>query len=175
MIQYAARAHKFEYLEHGSGVFLPVVTRHLERFSSKEKAPFLRTLSVWGERQVYSTGFVDKLREQWEKTAQEVSSSDVKTPVDTTPKRAAKRRLLEGDPKLFRIQEIADRLHLQGISTNRILSSMSSALPKRGEVFIAASVAPHPIPDYDMISALKTSLHAELKVCNHIQLLRPAN
>ena len=165
MIQYAARSHKFEYLEHGSGVFLPVVTRHFERFSSKEKGPFLRTLSVWGDRHVYSAGFVEKLREQWEKPVQEADSPGVKTPVHAIPPQASKRKLLDGDPKLFSIREVAERLHVQGISTNRILSSITLILPKKNERFIASSpLTSQRAPDFDVISALKASLNAELKV-----------
>ncbi len=54
------------FLEHGSNVFLSFVTTLLGRFSLKEKTPFVRVLSIWEERRVFSPHFIERLRSQWD-------------------------------------------------------------------------------------------------------------
>lgn len=65
VVQFAAKDHLVAFLEHGCSVFIPAVSKIVERLSDSERAPFLRTLSVWDERRVFSVHFVDRLRSTW--------------------------------------------------------------------------------------------------------------
>jgi hypothetical protein len=171
LAQYAARDKRYDYLEHGSSIFLAVVTQYVQKFSSKERSPFIRTLSVWGERHVFSRGFLDKLRTHWESTAH---VDAVPEPMKPSPAKISQpaqpnvsKLSYRGDPKMFDLQEVLKRLDMQAAVSASILSELNSTLINIGGDVPSTTGSSNKVPEYDPILALKACLAAEMNVCSH--------
>ena len=160
VVQYAAKNHQLKYLEHGSGTFLPEVSRTLERLSAKEKAPFIRVLSIWAERHVYSVSFVEKLRTQWESHVPVQSQPHSDT--SRSPLQGARKRLLQGDPKLVDMLEVGARLQMQSAQTDRFAREVQSVAPSGNNSFFPADVTSTQIASGDPLGPILASMSAEL-------------
>ena len=173
MIQYAARDHKVDYLEQGSLIFIPEVTLYLERCPSKDKSPFLRTLDIWAERHVLSKRFVERVKAQWEAANQLPQPDPV--PVDTAMEpqpqiQIEPKALMTGDPKMFDLGVISERLILQQKSNAAILDELRKLFPSSENSFHDATTHASKLRDGDPIKALVAGLTAELNVCKRYHL-----
>jgi hypothetical protein len=168
IIQYAAKDHNTSYLEHGSNVFIPVVTHHIERFSDKEKSPFLRTLTIWGERHILSKRFVERLRSLWEHHhPKQIDGQTVDDGTDSARHATsfnAKRTIFHGDPKQFDRTTVRERLQNQIISNSHYVSQLKELLTVDDNSFLTCSTSGPPVFDQDPVCALRAGLTAELNV-----------
>lgn len=168
LVQYAARVHAPNFLEFGSTIFLPEVTRILERLSAKEKAPFIRTLSIWEERRVYSASYIHRIRLCWEGPSDSVASQSQASHMEESRQDqplARSKRSLTGDPKLTDISEIAERL-LRQIECSQHLSEALME-PLGNGSGNSVSQGTH---SGDQLVSLLASLSLELNVCSTIIL-----
>ena len=171
IVQYAARSQLNDYLEFGSSIFLPEVGLFIERLSVKEKNPFIRTLSIWEERHVFSSSFISRVRAHWERqVAESVSPGSGLTPkpsntrADFPNRSCSTRTLLHGDPKLVDPVEIARRLAAQIRISSRIVESLDTCSSETEKELIAVSLETPRIDSCDKIQALRSALSVELMV-----------
>lgn len=168
IVQYAARAHAPKFLEYGSTIFLPEVIRILDRLSAKEKAPFIRTLSIWEERRVYSASYIQKIRQIWgghsDIGASQSQASHMEESRQDQPLVRSK-RLLTGDPKLTDISEIAERLSRQIQCSQHLSDALIEPLGNG-----SGNSVPQGTHSGDPLVSLLASLSCELNVCSTILL-----
>ena len=171
IVQYAARSQLNEYLEFGSSIFLPEVGLLIERLSMKEKNPFIRTLSIWEERHVFSSSFISRVRAHWERpVAESVSPGHALTPkasstrADFPNRSCSTRSLLHGDPKLVDPVEIARRLAAQIRISNSIVENIEGSASETEKELTPVSLETPRIDSCDKIQALRSTLSVELMV-----------
>lgn len=172
IIQYAARDHKIDYLEEGSSIFIPVVSQYLEGCAPKDKVPFVRTLTIWAERHVLSKRFVEKLKIQWESQVQAPVSQSVSMPPDETmnePSAEPRKPVLSGDPKMFNLDVISERLNQQQKSNSAILAELKKVMLSDDACYHDATMQSS-LGRGDQIRALSASLTAELNVCGNCMM-----
>ncbi len=143
----------------------------MERLSSKEKAPFIRTLSIWEERHVLSKNYVQKLRQLWDSIPsdpqlanQTTSSVDKAERLTETISRPIG-PLLRGDPKCFDAVIVKERLIHQATCNSKLVKALKSCLPQESDVLFDVKCQNIQYPDGDPLKALQAGLIAELNVC----------
>jgi len=171
IVQYAARSQLTDYLECGSSIFLPEVGLLIERLSHKERSPFIRTLTIWQERHVFSSTFIGRVRAHWERPLSDSSGAysarEMKDPTIKTPHQLRNdptRSLLHGDPKLVSVEEISKRLSNQIRISNELVQNIEQKSAEAGEKLIPVTVETPRTDGTDYIRGLRASLSAELMV-----------
>ena len=163
-----------QYLEHGTGEFIPVVTSVLERFSSRERQPFIRVLDIWAERHVLSRKYVEKLKVQWSahtreghhvERADDSSASSTNIRVDETPHRPQLHKLYHGEPKLVDPRDISHRLVHQSKVTATCVRDIRRSMSEISSNMIPITQADIQTPVASALSGLRVSLSAEILVC----------
>lgn len=143
----------------------------MERLSTKEKAPFIRTLSIWEERHVLSKNYVQKLRQLWNsipsdpQLANQTASSNNKAERLPETITEPKSPLLRGDPKCFDVEIVKERLIHQATCNSKLVKVLKSCLPQESDVLFDVKCQNIHYPDGDPLKALQAGLIAELNVC----------
>ena len=135
------------------------------KFSSRERAPFLKVIDIWDQRQVLSSVFLQKLRDLWNTSG--VDSRRVSVVPREGHQSAPNKRLLSADPKLCDPLEATVCLSSQMCVTSNLLDELERSLPPPHDLY-SATPAYLPVQDPEILKRVLTSLCSELNVCRVI-------